>query len=242
MSAFSNLFRNYPPLVAVLAVVAILGAPALSRADFELRVSTNGGSSFTTYFSTDGGNNFYTGANNTGTDKGSSVTVSGLAISAGATSFVGIAKSTLDLSVHGTQDSVAYNILVQTSITNVPTGSAPENLSWKFTSSSDLAGLTETGRTWVDQNNAIFGQGNIVADSGDLSAPAIGSQVFSATPPYSFTSQYSLVGNGTQGNNVSADNNDKVTAPAPAGLLLALTGMPVLGFGAWLRRRTRIEA
>jgi len=41
-----------------------------------------------------------------------------------------------------------------------------------------------------------------------------------------FTSAGSVSFNGVTG-----------TAPAPAGLVLALTGMPVLGLGAWVRRR-----
>jgi hypothetical protein len=243
-------FRKFLPIVAALIGAAILGAPTRAHADFELRVSTTGSSgTFTTYFSIDGGASWWTGANNTGTDVGAAINADAMSITATSTDFLSVGKSTMDLGVHGTDTNKAYNLVVQSTVTSVPTAPPPQTLSWDFTSSSQLAGMTEAAHSWVDQSNQDFGGApggpagsNVVANSGTLTAPAVGSTTFSATTPpgYSWTLQYTLVGtpNDGGGDQISTDDSQKiVNGPVPAGLLLALTGMPVLGLGAWVRRR-----
>ena len=228
-------FRNILPLVAA----ALVGVASQARADFQLRVSTDGGSNFSTYYSTDGGNSWYTGPGNTGTNEGNSVHADNLTIKATATDFLSTPLSTMNLTVDGTQANQQYNLLVQSSVTSVPTIPAPQTLKWTFNdSSSSLAGLTETARGWVDQSNTIFGTTTIVADTGTLTAPATGSTPFTAVPGYSWTEQFKLVGQGNTGEQLSAGNSESIRgAPAPAGLLLTLTGVPVLGLAAWIRRR-----
>jgi len=164
------------------------------------------------------------------------VKVDNLTITATATTFLSTDLTTMDLHVSGTQASQPYNILVQSSVTEVPTTPPPQTLSWIFTSSSILTGLVEKAQGWVDQSDVVFATGG--ATTGSLTAPASGSKQFSYIPSYSFTEQYSLVGTGHRGFQVGADNNEMISnAPAPAGLALALAGMPGLGLGAWIRRR-----
>jgi hypothetical protein len=237
-------FRKYLPLVAVLIAAATLSATP-ARADFELRTSTDGGTTFTAYFSNDGGAHWFSGMGGTGTNFGTSVSVDSLAISATATNFLSPSKSTMDIHVSGTQAAKTYNILVEASQVSIPTAPPPQTLNWKFTSSSDLAGLTETAAGFVDGGNAFFGgslkgpaASPLLATTGTLVAPAQGSTSFSTTGSYSWTEQYVLTGSGTLGNQISSDDNQNINnAPAPAGLVLALAGMPVLGLGKWLRRR-----
>src|SRR5262245_43338767 len=112
---------RYRSLVRVAAVVAavVLGVPAPAQADYQLRVSTDGGSNFTYYHSTDGGANWYTGTSG-GSNVGSSVNVDSLSITASSTSLLDTSASTMVLSISGTQTNKQYNILVQASITDVP--------------------------------------------------------------------------------------------------------------------------
>jgi hypothetical protein len=107
---------------------------------------------------------------------------------------------------------------------------------------------TSTARAIVDSDNSLFagaGQpgdhvGGIVADSGAQAGVASGSKVFSAGTPYSASilTEISFTNQST----ISQDYKLTITAPAPAGLLLGLTGLPVLGIGAWIRRRTSVVA
>jgi hypothetical protein len=54
--------------------------------------------------------------------------------------------------------------------------------------------------------------------------------------PYSVTERL-VINFSASGGVVSLDAGETVSNPAPAGFVLAVTAMPVLGFGAWLRRR-----
>jgi hypothetical protein len=56
-----------------------------------------------------------------------------------------------------------------------------------------------------------------------------------AIAPYSMSGRTVLT--GTAGQSISVDNNITFTVPAPAGVVLALTGLPLVGFGHWWRRR-----
>ncbi len=231
-------FRRFVAIAVALVGVALLGMPTQAHADFELRVSTDGGSSYTYYNSTDGGKTWYTGTSG-GTLVGSSVNADNFSIGARSTDSLGKAKSTMDLTVSGTDTSQTYSLIVQASVTDVPTGPPPQALSWKFTSSSDLAGMTETAQGWVDAGNKAFSNGSILANTGTLTAPSSGITAFSDANPYSWTEQYMLTGtaNDGGGDQISGDNNEKITAPAPSGLLLGFVGMPTLGLGALIRRR-----
>jgi len=221
--------RKFLPLLAAALVGAAMLAPSQARATFELRFSLNGGAF--QVIQSQAGPGQIMGA------------VDGIQISSTATSSLGVTISKLDLAVSGILNQDITSLVVETSITGVPTTPPPQTLTWKMTSSSD-AGVLESGQGWVDQSNQLYGGAtggpggvNIVATSGLLSSfPAQGSKTFTATPPYSWTVQYSL-GATSIGTTISTDHSESISTPAPAALILALTGMPVLGAGAWFRRR-----
>jgi hypothetical protein len=230
-------------ILIFLAVALAIGALApAAQADFRLRYSTDGGANFATVATT---------SSNPGILSGS---VGSLQF-ATSFAFTSISLSTLDLTVSGLVGSAvgssSINLIVEATVTDLPTAPPPQNLHWHFTSSSTLNGLSETSQGWVDQNNNPYGGAtgatsgtNIIGNTGSLTAPSSGSQIFSATPPYSWTLQYTLVGTPTvalfpggptlQG--ISADNNESITTPAPSGLVLAAAGLPLLWFGARFRR------
>jgi hypothetical protein len=230
--------KNWIKLTAVVALAAAFLAfrAAPAHALYELQVSTDGGSTWAVYHSTNGGLTWLDSLN---VNQGNAVFADQLAITASSTNFLSGPLSTMDLRVSGTQTTQLYNLLVQASVTDVPTLPPPQIMSWAFTSSSDLGALTQTGEGWVDKNNAVFGTGNIIADTGTLTAPASGSIGFNDAAKYSWTEQFKLTGQGRLGHQISADNNEMITTPAPDGLLLVLSGMPLLSVGYWLRRRVR---
>jgi hypothetical protein len=225
-------FKKWLPCVAVLVGAAILGVPTLAHADFELRYSIDGGATFSAPI-TDSGNPGFI-----------SVRVDGLTIEATASGSLGASLSSLDLGISGQQQvGQNYDLVVQATVTGVPTAPSPQTLGWSFTSGTDLDGLTETAHGWVSTTNTAFDiTTGIVANTGSLTAPASGSTSFSATPPYSWTEQYTLTGTstGAAGTNISADDSQTITAsavPEPATIMTAFAAMPFLGLGAWLRRR-----
>jgi hypothetical protein len=216
-----NRFCKYlPQFVAALAGAITLGAPTQARADFELRYSINGGS-FVTIGTT---------ANNPGSISGS---VDGINIIGTASDLLMTAISKIDLSVSGTLNTSITSLVIQASVTDVPTQPPPQTLSWVNTSSSD-PGTGEKAQGWVNSSNLLYAMTGVT--TGPLTAPASGSTSFSYSSAYSWTVQYSVgaLGFGTA---LSDDNKETVSpSPAPAGLYLALSGAPVLGL-AWLRRR-----
>ena len=64
----------------------------------------------------------------------------------------------------------------------------------------------------------------------------------STNSPYSLTSVANLTLSGNGVVNYSDHVNVTYTAPAPAGLVLALAGLPVFGLGAYIRRRRAVTA
>jgi len=61
-----------------------------------------------------------------------------------------------------------------------------------------------------------------------------------ATNPYTLTEVITV--NLNPGSSTTGDAQLTVTNPAPAGLVLALVGMPVFGIGAYIRRRRAVAA
>jgi len=57
--------------------------------------------------------------------------------------------------------------------------------------------------------------------------------------PYAIIEQESMVFSAS-GQITSGDAQTTISSPAPAGLVLALTGMPCLAIGSWIRRRLKI--
>jgi hypothetical protein len=245
-------FRKSTTFMAVLAGIAWAGLATPARADFEIRISTDGGATWAATNSEPANPPFgvLSPISVSANSGGSTLTFTA---SGTGNAFSSTGQSFLDLSVSGSiAPATAVNIVVETSITSVPTQPPPQTLSWSFTGgSSPLTGLTENGQGWVDAANGLYG-GAIGGpgftpgvSTGSLTTPSTGSKGFSDALAYSQTLQYTLHGtSGSQPATISTDDRNTITpGPVPAGLLLVLTGMPVMGLGAWLRRRrTEVQA
>jgi hypothetical protein len=242
-------FRRIKMLGALLLGVLFFGplAPA-SRATFELRYSTNGGSSFTTVVDN--------GVGDLSTSLGSiQVTIAGVGtvkVNSSATESHDATITLLDLSVNGSGIKGAINLFVQASINGLDTAPPPQTLDYNFTGSisGNALGVTQKFQTWVNNNNTLFGTAGIVANTTALTVPASGSIEFTAGTPYSMTTSIHVKTTGSKNSNkavysISNDSNNEIDpspVPEPATMVLALIGGPVLGMGAWLRRRRILTA
>ena len=101
---------------------------------------------------------------------------------------------------------------------------------------------TAVYQAFADPNNAFYGTtitsgAQTDSNGGSTWDPEIGtSGVFSATNPYSMTATFSVYLNG--GDIFSADGFSYIEpVPAPSTAVFALTGLPLLGLGFWVRRR-----
>ncbi len=99
-------------------------------------------------------------------------------------------------------------------------------------------GATVTYQTFQDTANNDFGSTSSSGILSFTSSPYSGSGLLpvSAATSYSLT-QTITINYGTGVTGTTSGDAEMTATPAPAGLLLALSGMPVLGVGAWLRRR-----
>jgi hypothetical protein len=212
---------------AVLFVVGLLFRPSPTQAGFQLRVSTDGGSTFGAPVD-DGGTGNIT------------VALGALTLSAQASNFISPSLSSLNLNVTGVAAAATYNLVVDASMTNVTTAPAPQTLGFNFSGSVIPANLTATGHSWVSSTNTLFNLAGDLVNTANEPLPTSGTALFSGTVPYSVTERVSLTGTTAVNVSVSLANHDAITpVPAPASLILALSGAPALGL-AWLRRRKAV--
>jgi len=100
--------------------------------------------------------------------------------------------------------------------------------------------LTNIFQAFADKNNTILGMSDY--SNGPQNATQTGStfDTGSASGTFNRTGNFSLTSVATvtlsSGGVINYSNHINVTAPAPAGVLLVLTGLPFLGIGTWLRR------
>jgi len=243
-------FRKYlPGLLAVLTGLAMLGTASSARAAFQIRISTDGGATFGAAISDAGVGdaNLLAGA--------ITVNQGGLAITATASGGTSSTLSVIDLQVQqiGLGTASAGNVVVQASMDGLITVPAPQTLINRFTDNTlpvggvAAGGAVGTGETFITSGigSGLFvtSGGSVVLDTNTVNPSTLATNyTFNAASPYAITTQ----GNVTfaQGAAIQFDNNNRIVgAPAPGGLLLAFTGLPVLSVGTWLRRlRNRVAA
>jgi hypothetical protein len=126
---------------------------------------------------------------------------------------------------------------------------------------SGLSGTVNSGdfsgtghfQAYADKNNNLLGTGINTGTGSALTDYTNGSQtgafngstfdtgsasgVFNRTGNYSLTSKASFTVSAGGTGNFSSHVNVTTATPAPAGVVLALTGLPFIGIGSWLRRR-----
>jgi hypothetical protein len=218
-------------IVAVLVVSAIFGNPSQASAAFQIRITAGGGSPFTL---SDGDAGDASGAANEikyfGFDD--------LTIHAYMPSPTGVVLH-LSGNVSGPLSSLRVDATI-TGISNTP----PQTLTYSFTQNQPAPPREITFRTYVDSNNLLYG-GDLPGDLLDITSTTpdvnfgLRTATFNATSTYSVTTSIIVEDIPSEGLALEVDSNNVITpAPAPAGLVLALTGLPLLGVWRWRRRVT----
>jgi hypothetical protein len=259
MSWSRNRGRHYMPLVALLVGAAILAAPAQARAAYNVEVFDDGvlqsgisvfvsGNSLvffgaTTHFDITNGS---ASSNNPGNQNGANLGMTG---NAQVMSLFGAGGGTHTLSI----------IVSQTNWT-APTGNPLEVSSsggGSLAATGATASATSTYQGFLDNTNTLYGTpaaGGTPLQTASTSTPpgltnplvyspavAVNPNAPGGTASFSLTDDlfFKVTVGAGGGTNFGASFTTDVTqiVPAPAGLVLALTGLPVLGVGTWLRRR-----
>ncbi len=223
----STRIRKWLPVAVAILGVALLMAPATARADFELMITTSSGFSMTLHDSSSGFIS-YTGA----AGANFSITVD-TALSYPVQGSPTNPDMDLNFLVHNAT-GVADTITISASDTDFgPLLTAGSFIMTTGGTIGNNASLTY--QTFQDTTNHDFG--------ATTSSPTLsfGPGPFSGISalPVNAASLYSLtqtvIVTTTGASTISADS--ELYAPAPAGVLLALSGMPVMGLGMYLRRR-----
>jgi hypothetical protein len=248
MSLFNIRFHNYLPLVAVLVGATILVAPTQAHADFQL-TSNQSTSTFVLNDASNGATNGLLG-DSIRANLGNGFAVSGSAMGSSSGAFAagtaGMDLSSVSISSTGSGTLVLY--LTENDL-SVPVGQGilSETITGQFLGQgSGTVSMVAYG----NDTNDLYG--NVTSQSG--TSPAIGpgttnvatnsvglggsaSTTFTSTNPYSITEIITITFIGASTVALSSDGDTTFALPAPAGLVLALAGSPVLAFGAWLHRR-----
>jgi hypothetical protein len=222
-------------LVAVLGAAGILGLPGLARADFELTIA-EGAQSVTVHDNGVGDLDSRTGLITfSGAVGDFNIQVSiGSSNAATGTLPAQLTINNLSIDTTGFTGTKYLSITLQDDGFSVPWQGAPANLQTQLTVNQLPASSNVTYQSFLDgvagTQVSLNGVGGTTA-TNSVSIP---------TNPYTLESitNYTIVGQGV-GNMITVQSTGltAVTMPAPGGLVLALAGIPCVGFGAWLRRR-----
>jgi len=221
-------FRNFLPLAAaVLIGAATLGAPTQAHAAFTLTLHETGFSDVT-------------------------ITDNGVGDASLATGVISFSGSFGDFNVQvttGSSNSTSGTQPAQLTINSLSiTGASSSSLRLTLTDtgftapSSGLAGVrNQLSSTQIPQGTTVTYQSTVAGTATpQLSLNGVGGVVGFASvnigaTPYTITSVTNLT-LGAAGT-VQMTGITQVAVPAPAGVVLALTAVPFLGLGSWLRRR-----
>lgn len=243
--------RYFLTSVAVLTGLAMLGTASPAEAAFKVRVF-------------EGSTLVYTAVDNGAGDTNAGSTVGAISFNYSDTVvafsvIVGQSKplfgntpsvAAMDIAINGTFGTGGTLTIDITDTDFTPPGNpAGSGVLTAKIGSSAPAGTTFTGYLNGDDPNIAGPQGNkefggidgpltgTLITAGPASAPGnlVVSAGGTAFAPYSMTAR--TVFSGGAGSGFSLDNTLTFSVPAPAGLVLAATGLPVFGLGAWVRRR-----
>jgi len=248
--------------MAAGVAAAILGSPSRADAGFVIRVSTDGGSTFSTVTDNGSATGSLTADVNPdvgGISSGFSSTIANFTVVAGNSKplFGNTSGYSIeDISITGSFKNGGGTIIVDITDTGwAPPANfrGPGQLTVTL-GNNNTAGITShsaTGYIDADDPGTAGAQGNVefggiggfnpnggiiygpVTASGIVGNPTTTLNVPAVGTPYSMSMRVVLT--GTSGG-FSIDDNIHFT-PAPASLLMALAGVPMLAVGAWFRRR-----
>ncbi len=235
----------------LLAGTVMLGRPSSAQAGMVISMSVDGGSFFTVASGASGTTQSFSGnVDSTGIVGSGGVfnlnMVSGSSNSPGTVTNAFLLGSTLSLT---NLTSASHTIEIRigdTDFSNPTTVSYPILVNSHIGGSvtTDGAGNTMTFQSWIDpangQNTATGftpGGQNPNITSGSFNSDAF-LWINSLAASYSVTQQYTITLDG--GSMINWAANTKLTpAPEPGTLVTAFTALPLLGLGAWIRRRQR---
>jgi len=253
-----RVLKLLPRAAVLLAGAMLLATPPPAQASFQVRVYDDGvlqggitaigsGNNLvffgtTTHFSLTNGSGL---SNNPGSPGGSNLALNNT--SQVSTTF-GATGGTHTIRIELTQDGWLAPTSNPLALSSSGGGSI-SNVSPGTTS------VTSHYQGFLDNTNTLFGQpgaGSTPLQTASATQTGVGtsSLVFSPATamnnvpggtPFSMTEVLDFVftlsaGSGQSTANVSA-STAAIATPAPAGVVLALTGVPFLGVGAWFRRR-----
>jgi len=255
--------RNFL-FLAVLAGLTMAGLAPPARADFEVEISINGGAfvaaSVTTLDSQDAtyayvvsgvvtisgslASNF-PGApqgagltlSNTTNVKFASTTVGSLEIISTQTGFTAPVGSPLILSSSG-GGTLQNTSGTTTSVSSTYQGILdPHDLDFGAGNGSTLLPLIAPPAS--NSTPAMVASGNTSGTGTTplVYSPGTSNNIVPSATPFSLTNIVTFTGQSTVNEIVGGSWTTTAAVPAPAGLLLALVGIPTLGIGAWFRRR-----
>jgi len=105
------------------------------------------------------------------------------------------------------------------------------------------ATVTGTFKSWGDASDVEFGHGKaapVININATVSYANTTTTSFSPNTMYSLTDEAVYTITGGKSTDASGQT-DIFPTPAPAGLVLSLTGLPLFGLGVWLRRRSKLQ-
>jgi len=255
-----NRFSKFLPAMAVLGAAFVLATPTPARASYDVEVFDDGvlqggivvtkvGNSLlftgsTTHFDITNGSGL---SNNPGSPTGSKLSLSSNELI--ATTF-GAAGGSHTIRIVLSQTDWTEPVGTPLNLTSAAGGSA----SW---ASGDSAAnkVTAKYQGFLDNTNTLFGEpgagstpqqtavgSNTITTVPLVFAPPTSSASVPGGTPFSMTDDLSFTfdlaaGSGADTANVSASTT--ATIPEPSTLVLALSALPCLGFGQWLRRRRK---
>jgi len=252
-------FRNFLPLVALLVGATILGAPAPARANFAVTVFVDGVNQNVSLDAGSDDNSFGVHANVTDFK----VSIDALSNWAGSQSGSLMSsnsnnKVTTNFGPSGGTHTI--EIVISENGWLAPTGSpllVSNSAGGSIGSSGNSISVAATNQGFLDTSNALAttsspGGSSTALQSASASLTGTGTASLNYNPgtavnpnvpgatPFTLTQKFkfTVTTNGNLASTAGTSATVSVTAaPAPAGLVLALSALPVLGVGHWLRRR-----
>jgi len=256
-----NRFRTFLPLVAVLAVTTILGAPRQANADFIIRATdllsgggVNASVTQTGVSAADGSGSLVF---NSAVGNFSITLVTNIATTGpGFTS----ASTTINITYNGpigaNSDKLIIEVLGNKFVN--PTTPAPAQITSNASPSTsglnassvtmtsgviagNVVALGAAGTTLGGQLGTTTGTGSMGSASSVLTPNPVTGATFNIVNPFSFYQTYTITGfvNSSQAGSLSAGSTVSAV-PEPSGIVLALAALPLLGVGGWLRRRKAV--
>jgi len=264
-------FRNFMPLVgAALIGAAILAAPTQARADFVIRATDvlSGGAVNATVTQSGASNPNGSGFLTFSSSVGNFIITVVTHIATTGPGFTA-ASDTINITYNGPTGATSDKLIVEVlgnkftnptapALSNITSNGSPSTSGLSVASvtmtSGVLAGnltaldLGAAGTTLGGQLGMTTGIGSMgVASSVLVPNPATGAP-FAIVNPFTFYQTFTFDGQINFGSGGPTDNGGSLSAgstvsslPAPAGLVLALTGLPVMGVSGWLRRRKALK-